>query len=387
MTRPGSTERKQVPAGIRDLLLVPLALSVVVLHGLRLGAPLQRAAGRSRPRLERGQHGWSRPSPATRTTAPAPVAVLALATLGMHWCREERQRTILVALAVVALVVQGSLVAPRPEGPWSRLPALPSLPLPWAAPARPVPESAMRAVPQAPAPLEAAPPAAVPDASAVPADPVGRAPWVPPDAALRPYPARVEGWRPLVRELLAEAWVEGRLDGPAAAIDDDFVLAVIEQESAGDEAARSWAGAIGLMQVMPFTFAEMLAGDRALVCALDPAAVWDAPSNVRAGIRYLALAMRAFDGDRYWALAAYNAGIETAGEWRANGLAAIPPVAGYTETAAYAPAVLRSYLGRRPDVAAPVPAGLPPPQLAVALRVVRDQIARRPSEVAPRCGR
>jgi soluble lytic murein transglycosylase-like protein len=219
------------------------------------------------------------------------------------------------------------------------------------------------------------------------AEAVVRAPWRPPEAALRPFPPRVEAWRPLVRELVAEAWAEGRLDGPAAAIDDDFVLAMIEQESAGNPAARSWAGAIGLMQVMPFTFAEMLAGDRALVCVLDPAAVWDAPSNVRAGLRYLALAMQAFEGDRYWALAGYNAGIETAQEWRANGLTAIPPVAGYTETASYAPAILRSYLGRRPDVVASVPAGLPPQQSAVALRVVRDQIARRPSEVAPRCGR
>ena len=77
------------------------------------------------------------------------------------------------------------------------------------------------------------------------------------------------------------------------------------------------------MQVMPFTFAEMMAGSRALTCAIAPAAMWDAPSNVRAGIRYLAKAMQADEGNRYWALAAYNAGIETVADWRDAGLYAV----------------------------------------------------------------
>jgi soluble lytic murein transglycosylase-like protein len=45
-------------------------------------------------------------------------------------------------------------------------------------------------------------------------------------------------------------------------------------------------------------------------------------------------AIQAFDGNRYWALAAYNAGIEAVRDWRDGGLYAAPPVGGYVETAA-----------------------------------------------------
>jgi len=165
----------------------------------------------------------------------------------------------------------------------------------------------------------------------------------------------VEQWRPLVRELLAEAWDEGRLEGPAAALDDDLVLAVIQQESDGDPEAYSWAGAIGLMQVMPFTFAEMMAGDRSLADQIDYPAMVDVASNMRAGIRYLALAMQAHEGNLYWAVASYNAGIEAVDDWRAAGLYAVPPIGGYTETAYYAPTILRNYLRHRPGLQMYVP--------------------------------
>ncbi len=192
-----------------------------------------------------------------------------------------------------------------------------------------------------------------------------------------------------MRQVLAEAWDEGRLEGAVAALDDDLVLALIQQESRGDPEALSPAGAIGLMQVMPFTFAEMIAGERALTCAIDPAAMWDVTSNVRAGIRYLALAMQAVEGNRYWALAAYNAGIETVADWRDAGLYAVPPVGGYRETAAYAPVVLRNYLSRRPDVAMEVPDSMPPQHVPGALRLLQDLAARRPPAAPPfipRCG-
>jgi len=143
-----------------------------------------------------------------------------------------------------------------------------------------------------------------------------------------------------------------------------------------------------LMQVMPFTFAEMMHGDRALTCAIDRAAMWDVRSNARAGLRYLALAMQAHEGNLYWALASYNAGIETVHDWRAAGLYAVPPIGGYTETAAYAPAILRDYLRRRPDVAMYVPANMVTEHVAGAIRLLRDLDASRPPrtpEVYPRC--
>jgi soluble lytic murein transglycosylase len=154
-------------------------------------------------------------------------------------------------------------------------------------------------------------------------------------------------------------WDEGRLDGPAARLDDDLVLALIEQESGGDPDAESWAGAIGLMQVMPFTFADMLLGSKSLADEIDRPVLFDVPSNMRAGLRYLALAMNAHEGNVYWALASYNAGIEAVDDWRAVGLYAVPPIGGYDETASYAQVILRNYLRHRPDVKMHIPDPMP----------------------------
>ena len=192
-----------------------------------------------------------------------------------------------------------------------------------------------------------------------PAPEASRSAWQAPDVYRIAYPQRVERWRPLVRFILAEMWDEGRLDGHAARLDDDLVLALIEQESAGSPNATSWVGAIGLMQVMPFTFADMMAGDKGLADQIDPAEMYDLTSNVRAGLRYLALAMQAHEGNVYWALAAYNGGIEAVDAWRAVGLYAVPPIGGYEETANYAQVILHNYLRHRPDVKIYVPDPMP----------------------------
>ncbi|HET7769257.1 MAG TPA: lytic transglycosylase domain-containing protein [Chloroflexota bacterium] len=194
--------------------------------------------------------------------------------------------------------------------------------------------------------------------------------WQPPAITGTPYPARVERWRPLVRLILAEMWDEGRLDGYAARFDDDLVLALIQQESAGSPNATSWVGAIGLMQVMPFTFADMMAGDKALADQIDPADMYDLTSNVRAGLRYLALAMNATEGNLYWALAAYNGGIEAVEAWRAVGLYAVPPIGGYDQTAEYAQIILRTYLAHRPDVKMHVPDPMPYEHLPGAVELL-----------------
>lgn len=214
--------------------------------------------------------------------------------------------------------------------------------------------------------------------------PTVRPAWQPPDAPRQPFIPRVERWRPLVRELLAEAWDQGRLDGPASALDDDLILALIQQESTGDPTAHSWAGAAGLMQLMPFTFAEMMHGDQRMAAVIDPAAIWDVRSNVRAGIRYLALAMKTHDGNLYWAVAAYNAGIRAVGRWRAAGLYAVPPIGGYTETAAYAPTILRNYLRHRPGLQMEIPDSMPQEHVAGAMELIRIRESRDAREARPR---
>lgn len=202
--------------------------------------------------------------------------------------------------------------------------------------------------------------------------PATRGPWQPPSVSGQPFPRRVERWRPLVRQLLAEAWDEGRLDGHASKLDDDVVLALIQQESAGDPDAESWAGALGLMQVMPFTFADMMHGDKRLTNKIPAEAFFDPASNGRAGIRYLAKAMQEHEGNLYWALASYNAGIEAVYDWRAVGLYAVPPVGGYVETANYTQIVLRNYLVRRPEVHIHVPDPMPREHVPGAVQLLKE---------------
>lgn len=77
----------------------------------------------------------------------------------------------------------------------------------------------------------------------------------------------------------------------------EMILAVIQQESGGNPSAKSPAGALGLMQLMPGT-----AADLGVQNALDPR------QNVTGGVKYLARMLKMFDGDVQKALAGYNAG-------------------------------------------------------------------------------
>ena len=101
-------------------------------------------------------------------------------------------------------------------------------------------------------------------------------------AALRPYEADIE----------AASTRHG--------VNPRLVRAVILQESGGNPRATSRVGAAGLMQVMPATFAGL---------GYDPARIYEPSLNIEAGVRYLSYGLDAFQGDVYWAAAAYNAGI------------------------------------------------------------------------------
>jgi soluble lytic murein transglycosylase-like protein len=103
----------------------------------------------------------------------------------------------------------------------------------------------------------------------------------------------------------------GRQDGYAAAIDaavrdvadlypvpPALVKAVIRRESAFNPRAKSRAGAIGLMQVMPFNARKV---------GLREAELWDPERNILGGTRLLAALLRYYNGDMVAALAAYNA--------------------------------------------------------------------------------
>jgi len=106
-------------------------------------------------------------------------------------------------------------------------------------------------------------------------------------------------------------------------LEPELVRAVVRIESAFYPKAHSKAGAMGLMQLMPGTAADL--------GVADP---WDPVANLDGVCRYLAQMLTRF-GDLRLALAAYNAGPGAVEHYRA-----IPP---YEETQAYVVKVLASY--------------------------------------------
>ena len=99
------------------------------------------------------------------------------------------------------------------------------------------------------------------------------------------------------------------LDAPEPAL----VLAVARQESLFDPAARSPAGALGLMQLMPGT-AQSMARELGEASSRGRL-VQDPGYNLRLGAGYLGQQLARFDGEPVLALAAYNAGPRRVTEW------------------------------------------------------------------------
>ena len=104
-----------------------------------------------------------------------------------------------------------------------------------------------------------------------------------------------------------------------------LLSSVMLQESGGNPSAVSPKGAMGLMQLMPGTAAEL---------GVDPN---DPVQNVMGGARYLKQQMDAFGGDIPKALAAYNAGPGAVQKY-----GGIPP---YPETQGYVQGVSSRYQG------------------------------------------
>jgi soluble lytic murein transglycosylase len=92
-----------------------------------------------------------------------------------------------------------------------------------------------------------------------------------------------------------------------------LVLAVVRQESAFDEGAISYAGARGLMQLMPAT-AKHVARTIGVRYSRDRLTK-DANYNLRIGRAYLSRLLDSFDGSEMLALAAYNAGPQRVSQW------------------------------------------------------------------------
>ena len=95
-----------------------------------------------------------------------------------------------------------------------------------------------------------------------------------------------------------------------------LIFAVIKVESDFDPKAKSSAGALGLMQMMPDTFEELT--DDYLCEHLEFTDLNNPEVSIRYGTYYLAYLYRYFDYNWHNAIAAYNGGMGNVTKWLKN---------------------------------------------------------------------
>lgn len=119
---------------------------------------------------------------------------------------------------------------------------------------------------------------------------------------------------------------EGMIEAAARryGVDSDLVKAIATAESNMNQNARSYVGAIGVMQLMPET-AESL--------GVDP---YDEKQNIEGGARYIRQMLDKFNGNLQKAIAAYNAGPGAVQKYDG-----VPP---YSETQNYVGRVMDFYV-------------------------------------------
>jgi soluble lytic murein transglycosylase-like protein len=123
-------------------------------------------------------------------------------------------------------------------------------------------------------------------------------------------------------------------------VDPIFILALMRQESAFDEFARSGANARGLMQLLPSTA-------KRIKRSIRPNDLYDPDTNIEVGQTYLETLFKKYDGKSEYVLAAYNAGASNVDKW----LLRVPSentmlfcdFIPYKETRNYISIILRNY--------------------------------------------
>jgi soluble lytic murein transglycosylase-like protein len=132
---------------------------------------------------------------------------------------------------------------------------------------------------------------------------------------------------PLERQL-SPAEVDKAIEEAARrhGVDPNLVRAVVKVESNFNPHAVSRKGAMGLMQLMPYTAKSLNVGN-----AFDP------NQNVDAGVRHLKNLLQSYNGNLELSLAAYNAGSGAVNRNRG-----VPP---YRETRDYVKKITNLYQG------------------------------------------
>ncbi len=93
-----------------------------------------------------------------------------------------------------------------------------------------------------------------------------------------------------------------------------FILSIIRQESEFDLSANSHAGAIGLMQLMPYT--AKLVSKQAKLPYSKSRLTSDPEYNINLGSHYIAGLILEYEGSYPFAIAAYNAGPKRVRYWK-----------------------------------------------------------------------
>ncbi|MGH8488968.1 MAG: transglycosylase SLT domain-containing protein [Gammaproteobacteria bacterium] len=100
-------------------------------------------------------------------------------------------------------------------------------------------------------------------------------------------------------------------------IEPAILYSIMRAESAFFDQARSAAGAVGLMQVLPST-GRLVAKDLGMPLATD-VKLYDPETNIALGSQYLRQMLARFDGHLSMTAAAYNAGPGNVERWRPQG--------------------------------------------------------------------
>jgi soluble lytic murein transglycosylase-like protein len=127
-------------------------------------------------------------------------------------------------------------------------------------------------------------------------------------------------------------------------VDRALVFAVMRQESAFNPRARSWAGAMGLMQLMPGTAQSV---ERQYMPERAGSDIYDPSHNVSLGQTYLRTLLDDYSNNLFQAVPAYNAGPGNVNRWLSSDTASDPllfvasiPI---NETRNYVEGVLSNY--------------------------------------------
>jgi soluble lytic murein transglycosylase len=125
-------------------------------------------------------------------------------------------------------------------------------------------------------------------------------------------------------------------------IEPPLLFAIARQESAFASDAKSPAGAMGLMQLMPATARQTA---RHIGVTYDYWSLIDPQHNIQLGSTYLNQLLQEFDGNRVLAAAAYNAGPHRVKQWLKSNTEQIPydiwiETIPFTETRGYVQNIL-----------------------------------------------